>query len=94
MSMDLLPWAIRAILIIVAIILAIMIWKGKKEGKYQEYYLRFFAIGATAFIMGAILLIVSFITDLSFDFDLFLTTVGAICLIIGLVLWNRSKKNR
>jgi uncharacterized membrane protein len=92
--MDLLPWAIRAILIVVAIILAIMIWKGKREGKYQEYHLRFFVIGATAFIMGAILLIVSFITDLSFDFDLFLTTVGAICLIIGLVLWNRWRKSR
>jgi hypothetical protein len=48
--MDWVPWVIRAILIVVGIILAIIIWKGKKEGRYQEYSLRFFVIGATAFI--------------------------------------------
>ena len=52
MSMDLLPWVIRAILIVEGIILAIMIWKGKKEGRYQRYDFRFFVIGTTAFIMG------------------------------------------
>jgi len=31
MSIDILPWVIRAILIAVGIILAIIIWKGKKE---------------------------------------------------------------
>jgi len=94
MSMDLLPWVVRAVLIVVGIILAIMIWKGKKEGRYQEYHFRFSVIGITAFIMGVILLIVSFITDLSFDMGLFLTAAGAICLIIGLVIRNRWEKNR
>ncbi len=94
MSMDWLLWVIRAVIIAVGIILVIVIWKGKKEGRYQEYSLRFFVIGATAFILGVILLIVSFITDLLFDYGWFLTAVGAIGIIIGLVVRNRWEKNR
>jgi len=94
MSLDWLPWVIRAVLIVVGIILAIMIWKGKKEGRYQEYSFRFFVIGITAFIMGVILLIVSSVTDLSFGYDLFLTAAGAIGIIIGLVIRNMWEKNR
>ncbi len=92
--MDWLPWVIRAVIIVVAIILAIIIWKGKKEGRYQEYSLRFFVIGITAFVLGVILLIVSSITDLIFDYSLFLTVAGAIILIIGLVIRNIWEKNR
>ncbi len=92
--MDWVPWVIRAVIIVVAIILAIIIWKGKKEGRYQEYSFRFFAIGITAFIMGVILLIVSFITDLSFFYSLYLIAAGAIGIIIGLVVRNRWEKNR
>ena len=94
MWMDLLPWVIRAVLIVVGIILAIMIWKGKKEGRYQEYSLRFFVIGSTAFVMGVILLIVSSATGLFFDLGEFLTAAGAIILIIGLAIRNIWEKNR
>ena len=94
MSMDLLPWVIRAVLIIVGIILAIMVWKGKKEGRYQEYSFRFFAIGITALILGVILLIVSFITDLLLFYALYLIAAGAIAIIIGLVIRNIWEKNR
>ncbi len=92
--MDWVPWVIRAVLIVVGIILAIMIWKGKKEGRYQRYDFRFFVIGITAFIMGVILLMVSFMTDLLFDYSLFLTAAGAIGIIIGLVIRNIWEKNR
>ena len=92
--MDWVPWVIRAVLIVVGIILAIIIWKGKKEGRYQEFSLRFFVIGATALILGVILLIVSSITDLLFDYSWFLTVAGAIILIIGLVIRNIWEKNR
>ena len=92
--MDLLPWVIRAVLIVVGTILGIMIWKGKKEGRYQEYHFRFSVIGITGFVMGVILLTVSFVTDLSSDMGLFLTAAGAIGLIIGLVIRNRWEKNR
>ncbi len=94
MSMDWVPWVIRAIIIIVGIITLIMVWKGKKEGRYQEYYFRFFVIGITALILGVILLIVSFITDLSLFYGLYLTAAGAISLIIGLVVRNTWEKNR
>ncbi len=94
MSMDWLLWVIRAVIIVVGIILVIIIWKGKKEGKYQEYSLRFFVIGITALILGVILLIVSLITDLSFFYSLYLIAAGAIGIIIGLVIRNRWEKNR
>ena len=96
MNLDWVPWVIRAVLIVVGIILAIMVWKGKKEGRYQLYYFRFFAfaIGTTAFVMGVILLIVSFITDLSLFYSLYLIAAGAIGIIIGLVIRNRWEKNR
>ena len=92
--MDIIPWVVRAILIVVGIILVIMIWKGEKVGRYQAYSLRFFIIGITAFVMGIIFLIVSSVTDLSFDYSLFLTITGAIAITIGLVVRNIWEKKR
>ncbi len=92
--MDWVPWVIRGILIGAGIILAIMVWKGRKEGRYQEYSFRFFVIGITAFTMGVILLVVSFVTDLSLFYALYLITAGAIGIIIGSVIRNRWEKNR
>ncbi len=92
--MDWLLWVVRGVLIVVGIILAIKIWKGKKEGRYQKYSLRFFTIGITAFILGVILLIVSVITDLSYFYSLYLIGAGAIAIIIGLVVRNIWEKNR
>jgi len=87
--MDLLLWGVRAVIIVVGIILAIMVWKGKKG-----YSFRFLTIGITALILGVILLIVSFITDLSFFYSLYLIAAGAIGIIIGLVVRNIWEKNR
>ena len=92
--MDWVPWVIRAVLIVVAIILIIIIQKGKKEGRYQEYSFRFFVIGTTAFVMGVILLIISLITGLLFDYGWFLTAAGAISIIIGFVIRSIWEKNR
>ena len=92
--MDWIQWVVRAVLITVGIILMIMIWRGRKEGRYQEYNIRFLVIGITAFILGVILLIVSSITDLIFDYSLFLTVVGALSIIIGLVIRNVWEKRR
>ena len=78
--MDWVPWVIRAVLIVVGIIMAIMVGKRKKR-----YYFGIIVIGCTAFTIGVILLILSFITDLFWDYALFLTAVGAILIIIGLV---------
>jgi len=87
--MDWLLWVIRAVIIVVGIILVIMAWKGKKG-----YSFRFLTIGITALILGVILLIVSFITDLSLFYALYLIAAGAIAIIIGLVVRNIWEKNR
>lgn len=94
MNIDWIPWIVRTVIIIVGIILAIIIWRVKKEGKYQEFYFRFYVIGATAFILGIILLIISSLTDLVFDYSLFLTATGAIVMIIGLVIRYTWEKKR
>ncbi len=87
--MDWLLWVIIAVLIIVGIIMAIMVGKRKKG-----YYFGIIVIGITALILGVILLIVSFITDLSFFYSLYLIAAGVISIIIGLVIRNRWEKNR
>ena len=92
--MEWLKWLIRAVIILAGIVLAVIVWKGKREGRHQEYSLRFFVIGITAFILGAMLLIVSYVTVLQFDYDLFLIAAGAICIIIGMVIRNTREKNR
>ena len=92
--MDLVPWVIRAVLIVVGITMAIMVSKRKREGIYQgQYYIGIFVIGITAFTMGVILLIVSFITELSLFYALYLIIVGVIALLIGLVARKIWKKN-
>ncbi|MFC1916553.1 hypothetical protein ACFLX1_00240 [Chloroflexota bacterium] len=87
--MDWVPWVIRAVLIVVGIIMAIMVGKRKKR-----YYFGIIVIGFTALILGVILLIVSFITDLSLFYALYLIAAGAIAIIIGLVVRNIWEKNR
>jgi len=94
MNINLFLWFIRAIIIIVGIITAIMVWKGKKRGRYQELSFRFFAIGIPVFIIGVILLILSFITAQFFDYGLFLTVAGSIAIIVGLIIrriWEKSR---
>jgi len=94
MNMDWLLWVIRAVLIVVGIIMVIMLLKRKKEGIYQgQYYIGIIVIGITAFILGVILGIVSFITDLSLFYGSYLTAVGVIGIIVGLVARKIWKKN-
>ena len=94
MNIDWVPWVIRAILI-VGITTVVMVSKRKREGIYQgQYYIGILVIGITAFTMGVILLIVSFITDLSLFYALYLISAGAIGIIIGLVVRNIWEKNR
>jgi len=95
MNMDWLLWAVRAVLIVVGIIMVIGVLKRKREGIYQgQYYIGIFVIGITALILGVILLIVSFITDLSLFYALYLIVVGVIAFLIGLVARKIWKKNR
>ena len=94
MSMDWLLWVVRAVLIVVGIIMVIIVSKRKREGIYQgQYYIGIIVIGITAFILGVILGIVSFITDLSLFYGSYLTAVGAVAIIIGLVIRKILEKN-
>ena len=91
--MDIMLWGVRAVLIAVGIILAIMLVKRRREGRFwKQYYFSFFVIGITAFILGGILLIVSSLTDLSLFYGLYITTAGTISLIIGWVIRNIWEK--
>jgi len=91
--MDILLWGVRAVLIAVGIVLAIMLVKRRREGRFWvQYYFSFFVIGITAFILGGILLIVSSLTDLSYFYGFYITTAGTISLIIGLVIRNIWEK--
>ena len=89
MSIDLVPWIVRTILVIVGIIVAIVVGKRKKK-----YYWGIFVIGITAFTMGIILIAVSLITGELFNMSLFLTAAGAIVILIGLIVQNKPKENR
>jgi uncharacterized protein involved in response to NO len=94
-SMDWLLWVVRATLIVVGIIMVIGVLKRNKEGIYQgQYYIGIFGVAVTCFILGIILLIVSSVTDLPLFPGLYLTAVGAIATIIGLVARNIWKKHR
>jgi len=88
MNIDWLPWVIRAVLIITGIVMVVMI--GNRKVAYSTGVS---TIGITAFIMGVVLLIVSRVTDLSLDYDLFLTVTGVIVIIIGFVIrktWDKK----
>ena len=75
--------------------MVMIISKRKGEGIYQgQYYIGIFVIGITAFTIWVILLIVSFITNLLFDYGLFLIIVGVIGLLISLVARKIWEKNR
>ena len=95
MNMDWLLWVVRAVLIIVGIITIIIIGRRKKEGIYQgQYYIGIFVVGITAFILGVILLITYFMTDLSLFYGLYLIAAGAVALSIGLVaryIWRKHR---
>jgi len=92
--MDWLLWVVRAVIIVVGIIMVIGVLKRKKEGIYQgQYYIGIFGIAITCFILGIILLLVTFITELSLFYALYLIAVGIIALLIGLVARKIWKKH-
>ena len=74
--------------------MAIIVVKRKKKGIYQgQYYIGILVIGITAFTIGIITLVVSLITNLVFDYSLFLIVVGVIVFLIGLVarkIWKKK----
>ena len=87
--------AIAAILIAVGILLAVMVWKKKKEGKLEEPDHRaFFVTGAIFFPVGIVSMVIVFTLDIPFFIGMPLFAVGLIFLITGLANRDKWKMNR
>ena len=93
--MDSLLWVVRAVIISVGIVMLVMIWKWKGEGKLKErFHIYFLALGSTCLFLGTFLLIVSWVANLSSFYGLYLGVVGIISLIIGLLMRRIMTKSR
>lgn len=83
-----------AIVIAVGIIMALMVWKKKREGRSEEAdYRAFFVVGIVVISASIVLMFVSFILQILFLIVTPILALGLIYLIIGLVIRNRWKKN-
>ena len=83
-----------AIVIAVGIIMALMVWKKKREGRSEEAdYRAFFVVGIVVISASIVLMFVSFIFQILFLIVTPILALGLIYLIIGLVIRNRWKKN-
>ena len=86
--------AILAILILVGILLTLVVWKKKKEGKLEEPdYRAFFVMGIIWVPAGIVSMFTSFLLDIPFVIGMPLFAMGLIYLIVGLANRNRWKKN-
>lgn len=89
-ELPLISAAIVAGLLVVGILLALALWKRRKEGKAEEPdYRAFFVMGITWFPAGVALMIVYFVSDIPFVIGMPLLAMGLIYLAIGLA--NREK---
>ena len=93
--MDFLLWVVRAVIISAGIVMLVMILKWKGEGRLKErFHIYFLALGSTLFILGSVLLIVSWAANLSSFYGLYLGVAGIISFIIGLLMRRIMAKSR
>jgi hypothetical protein len=86
--------AIVAGLLVVGILLALVLWKRRKEGKVEEPdYRAFFVMGLTWFPAGVVLMIVYFVSDIPFVIGMPLFAMGLVYLAIGLANRDKWKKS-
>ena len=84
---------ILAIAVVTGIIAVLMVRKRKKEGKPQADYRTFFIIGVIWVPFSIVLMVVSFILQISFYMGFPLLVLGLVYLIIGLKNRDKWKKN-
>ncbi len=84
---------ILAIAVVTGILAALMVRKRKKEGKPQADYRTFFIIGVIWVPFSIVLMVVSFILQISFYMGFPLLVLGLVYLIIGLKNRDKWKKN-
>ncbi len=93
--MDSLLWVVRAVIISVGIVMLVMIWKWKGEGRLKErFHIYFLVLGSTCLFLGTFLLIVSWVANLSSFYGLYLGVVGIISFILGLLMRRIMAKSR
>ena len=82
--------AITVVLVALGILMALVLWKKRKEGKTAEPdYRALFIMGAVFFPVGLVALIIYFLADIPFVIALPLLALGLAYLVAGLV--NRDK---
>lgn len=79
---------ILAVVIAVGLIMALMVWKKKKD------YRIFFKTGIIVVIASIVLMVICFILQIIFLIGIPILTLGLIYLIIGLVNRDKWKNNR
>ncbi|MFC1870952.1 hypothetical protein ACFLYF_00910 [Chloroflexota bacterium] len=85
--------AIIAIVIAVGIIMALMVWKKKREGRSEKAnYRAFFVLGIVVISVSIVLMFISFILQILFLIVTPILALGLIYLIIGLVNRDKWKK--
>ena len=86
--------AIVAILIVVGILLTLVVWRKRKEGRLEEpNYRAFFIMGIAMFPAGIVFMLIYFLLDIPFVTGMPLLAMGLIYLIIGLANRDKWKKN-
>jgi len=86
--------ALVAILVVVGILVTLVVWKKRREGKLEEpNYRAFFVMGIAMFPAGAFFMLLYFLLDIPFVIGLPLFSMGLIYLVIGLANRDKWKKN-
>ncbi len=87
--------ATLAILIALGVLIALIAWKKKKEGAFEEpNYRAFFVMGIAWVPVGIVSTIVFYVLDIPFIIGMPLLAMGILYFTIGLVNRDKWKKNR
>jgi len=91
--MSAISWVILAILIVLGIVMAVVVWKKRRAGKSTEpNYRALFLMGAALLAVGIIYLVLCLLTDISCVISTPLLALGAIYLTAGLANKNKWKR--
>lgn len=86
---------IAAILAIVGLVLAVLFWRRRREGRVREVnYRAFYIVGIVMTSLGIIWVAISMATDLSFTSGIPLMGVGAAYIAIGAANRDKWSSNR
>ncbi|MFC2059344.1 hypothetical protein ACFLTS_06910 [Chloroflexota bacterium] len=92
--MSTISWVLLAILIVLGILMAVVVWRRRRGGKSTEpNYRALFLMGAALLAVGIIYLVLCLVTDVSCVTPIPLLALGAIYLTAGLANKDKWKRN-